>query len=78
MNYFLGPYKQQELDDEVTLPISHRHLLQKKSKETKPLRNPLCLHHAPSVGIVTQSSDYHEHPTSHLAKNTPLQIEGAV
>lgn len=40
---FLGPYRQQELDDEVTLPISHRHLLQKKSKETKPLRNPLCL-----------------------------------
>lgn len=53
-----------------------------KRKAKKPnLSEILCVCeeiHAPSVGIVTQSSDYHEHPTSHLVKNTPLQIEGAV
>lgn len=77
-NYFLGPNRQQELDDEVTLTA-----ICSKRKAKKPnLPEILCVCkeiHPPSAGILTQSSvHYHEHPTSHLVKNIPLQIEGAM
>lgn len=77
MNYFLGPNKQQQLHDEITLTT-----ICSKRKAKKPnLPEILCICkeiQPPSVGILTQSSDYHEHPTSYLVKNTPLQIEGTV
>lgn len=76
MNYFLGPNKQQQLHDEITLTT-----ICSKRKAKKPnLPEILCICteiHPPSVGVLTQSSDYHEHPTSYLVKTPPCKSKAS-